>query len=568
MNMRTFAHLAAALGLAAVAQAQITLNLGQPMGSPNQGSINGGIYFNMTVTNTFTWDELDYTAAAGTAGNMSSFNIYFGPASWQGNVGSNPGPWVLIGSSTPVMLTGVNDQTITGVINPAGANTGTVTFAPGTYGIALEAVNHSWGYQNGVFTFSDPNVSITTGGASNAFLSLPTFSPRTINGVMRYTLGGTPISLASFQSYGEGCYANYRSFYELMANTATDQDLGNTSLLLSLDQTNGLYTVTAGTTPVQAAGPGAVNQTFADDDASVQIALNSIPITYVGSNGITTSPFDPVVNDLVCEMSADGFISLDGTNAGGNPVQADFFTGGARVGNWHDMDPVTGGGTVWYEFDPTAVVGGVANGAHLFTWEAVPSRGSAGTNTFQIACSLNGDIELRWGTMNTAVGGGWPTLVGYTPGNGALDPGEIDISTAAAGAGFATQASDSDPLRLDIDAAPVLGTTVTLTTSNETSNPGVGLTIFSSTPLNNPPVLAPIDLVIIGAPGCWANVGTIDVAFVIDNIPVNGMSSAFPIPNQPAAIGLKLGAQSVWLDSSQNAFGLISSNGILMTLGV
>lgn len=550
-HMRNLALLASTvLCLAATSMAQTTLNLGQPLTSANQGNPNGGIYFNLTVTNTITWTELQYVSsdATPTTAGTSAVNIYFGPASWQGNVGSTSA-WTLIGTTAPVPVTGGADETVTGVISGAGPNAGqTVTFAPGTYGIALEAVGHSWGYQNGFLSFSDANISVQTGGASNSFLTLPTFVPRSINGAITYNLGGTPIAVASQQTYGEGCYASYQSVYEVMPNTATNQDLGNTSLYFTLNQTgaNPVWDVTSGTAAPLVAGAGAVNQTFADDNTSVVVPI-TVPIQYP-QNGATT------VTGATVEMSPDGYISLDGTNPGGNPVLADWLGGGARIGNHHDMDPVTGGGTCWVEEDFAVL------GATIFTWEDVPSRGNAGTNTIQIICYFSGDIEMRFGALNTTVGGGWPTIVGYTPGNGSLDPGTSDVSNTP----YSTGGVDSNPLALTVDANPVLGTTINLTTSDESTQPSVGATFVSTTPLPG----APLPLVVLGAPGCFGHVGTLNVALTIDNIPVNGMSVAFPIPNNPALVGAQAAAQSIWLDTGANNFGFTSSNGVLLNFGV
>src|SRR5690606_35357184 len=178
------------------------------------------------------------------------------------------------------------------------------------------------------------------------------------------------------------------------------------------------------------------------------------------------------------------------------PVVATFLSGGARVGNWHDMDPLVGG-TAWFEEDFTL-------GASIFTWEAIPSRANAGVNTIQIICYFTGDIELRFGALNLTVGGTWPTLVGYTPGNGSLDPGTRDVSATP----YSTQGNDADPLQLSASANPVLGTTIALTTSDESSSPSVGAMFFSLTPLQG----SPLSLGIVGAPGCFAHVATLPVA--------------------------------------------------------
>src|SRR5690606_2133663 len=162
----------------------------------------------------------------------------------------NPGPWILVATSTPVPVTPGIDTTCVGVLGPAGPNPGTVTFPPGSYGIALQAVGHSWGYQNGQFVFNAPGgeFSVTAGGASNAFLTLASFSPRTINGAITYTPGGTPMLFAQREPYGEGCYRNFRSFYELFPSSVF-MDLSNTSMYLAYDSANNRYLATAGTTP-------------------------------------------------------------------------------------------------------------------------------------------------------------------------------------------------------------------------------------------------------------------------------------------------------------------------------
>ena len=114
--------------------------------------------------------------------------------------------------------------------------------------------------------------------------------------------------------------------------------------------------------------------------------------------------------------------------------------------------------------------------------------------------------------MSVGGGGGNPALVGYIVNNltGARDDGGLDFTAAAP---FATDGVDSAPLTMSADANPILGTTVTLTTSNETTNPSIGVTFLSFVPLNNNP-LPPVDLTaLLGAPECFANIGSIECTF-------------------------------------------------------
>ena len=129
-----------------------------------------------------------------------------------------------------------------------------------------------------------------------------------------------------------------------------------------------------------------------------------------------------------------------------------------------------------------------------------------------------------------------------------------------AGAGFSTDTFDQNPLTLNASAPPVLGTTIQLTTTDEPVLGGIGLLIFSVNP--NP---AGIPGILWGAPGCTAYVTTIDVTTVLIS-PVQ-MQFGLPIPNDPNIVGLKLGCQSAWIDPSQNAIGIVTSNLTELTMG-
>ncbi len=554
--MRNLLSLAAAsLALATLASAQ-TFNcpLGQPLTSPNQGNVGGGIYLNLTVNTTITLVNLNYVASDVTAVGNSSFRMYIGPTQWQGNVAVNPGVWSLIASSTPVAIpTAAVDTPCIGVLNPAGVNPGTVTFGPGSYGIALHAVGHSWGYQNGLFNFTAPGNEFvaTTGGASNAFLTLPTFSPRSINGSIDYSLGGTVMPFARRTPYGAGCYSFYRSIYELFPSSVS-VDFNNTSMLWTLDTVNNRWSsITAGTTPV---APVTSTSLGHADDNNLVIALAPQPILFPNIGGIS-------VATTSVEMSSNGYINLLGTTpAVANPTTAAWMTGTAvRMGNHYDMDPAVGG-TTHYDYD-------AVNGVHLFTWLAVPTSAIAATsNTFQMAFFASGNVEFRWGVMSQAGGGGWPTLVGFSPGATSLDPGTIDLSASLPAF---TSGTDQAPLTLAANVNPVLGSLVNLTTSNATSlNLGLCFVTVSDLPPFSP---VGLDLGIIGSPGCVANVDINQgVGNLITNLgpPFPSMVVPFAIPlGPPSIIGQSFYAQSVWLDALQNPGGLITSNALNMRVG-
>ncbi|MBM3961791.1 MAG: hypothetical protein FJ306_07820 [Planctomycetes bacterium] len=66
------------------------------------------------------------------------------------------------------------------------------------------------------------------------------------------------------------------------------------------------------------------------------------------------------------------------------------------------------------------------------------------------------------------------------------------------------------------------------------------------------------------------NVTQIDVnsgvSSVIGNVLGPSLSAPFAIP-AAAPLGVQVFSQSVWLDATQNAFGILTSNGVTLTLG-
>ena len=559
--MRKLAILAlSALASTALAQSPLTTLTG----GTNGGNVGGGLYFDLQVNTTVTLTQLTFlTGGATLAGSNAFVDIYLGPSTYLNNV-TNASLWTLVGSTVPATVV-AGTQTITANITPV-PQIAAVTLAPGTYGIALKSNNHSHGYTNGVTCtsstipgscsnslFSNAELTLRAGAAQNAFLTGGVFTPRIFNGSIAYTLGGTPITFAQRQPYGNGCYARYRSFYEFMPSTATGQDLSNTSFLMVYDGSGNRYSaIVGGTTPIVPSSSPSLGHT---DDSIVPVTLaNNQPIIFPDATG-------PGIALTTVEMCSNMYVNLLGTNnaALSNPTVADFLAGTPRVGNWHDTDPSVGG-TTHYDYD-------VASGAHLFTWNGVPDWNIAGSsNTFQLAFFANGDVEFRFGAMSLLGGGGWPTLVGYSPGQSSLDPGSIDISASFP---FGTEGTEQNPLTLVGNVNPVLGSTVNLTTSNET---GLNLGLCFVTLADLPP-FSPVglDLGVIGSPGCVANVDIGQgVGNLISNLGLPGVSMTvgFPIPAGPLSIiGQSFYCQSAWLDATQNAGGLITSNALRLKVG-
>ena len=557
----------ASLALATLTATAAAQTLDTGLTANNGGNVGGGLYFNLTVNTTLTITALDCWVGTATAAGNASWELWLGPSTYVNNV-TNPGLWTLVGTTTPVAATGGVYQKLSNlVVNPV-PQIAAVTLGPGTYGFAFKSVGCSNGYTNGTGCtgtglpgsctnthFADANLVMDGGAAQNLFLSGGIFSPRMFAGAIHYTLGGTPIQFGVREPYGAGCYKKAQSFYEFYpSSTVVDQS--NTSMYLTYDAGNNVYHATGGFNPMIT--PVSANLALGDDQNLAIPLLGGQPIIYPGVGGTA-------IQLTSVEMSSNGYITLDGTNLATqfNGSPALLLTGQPRIGNWLDMDPTGATGTVpgscHYDYD-------TGTGQHIFTWLNCELSGIASAfNSFQIGFFANGDVEFRWGTMSQAGGGQWPTLIGFSPGIAAYDPGSTDISVSLP---FSTQSVDQAPLAVSVSASPVINTTVSVDTTGETSL-GIGLCYLT---LSDLPPFSPVglDLAIIGAPSCFANVDiNSGVGNIISNLGLPGlsMSVALPIPNQASLAGASVYCQSIWLDAAQNAAGILASNAVHLTVG-
>jgi hypothetical protein len=338
------------------------------------------------------------------------------------------------------------------------------------------------------------------------------------------------VGAATGTPYGTGCYDRAVSFYELFQTNTFD--LSNRSVLLT--RTGAGYSVTNGSTNWFT--PVAPNLALTDDSVS---PAQTLPFTLNYPGGSTTSIF----------VSSNGFVwaQTGGVNGccAGDPSL--LLAQGARwCPLWADWNPSVGG-TVHFDPDPI-------NNAAYVTFLGVPEFGGANLNTMQIAFFATGAVEFRYQTcsMLTHV-----ALTGWSPGGGARDPGNRDLSASLPFVTTADQAS----LRLTGSPRPVLGNTVVLTTSNILPSVGVGATILSFTQ-HNPG----LDLTSIGMPGCrqYVNLDSTQLFF-----PTGGTGSTnFFIPNNPIYTGMRVFAQSAAFVLGANPLGVLSSNGWAMLVGI
>ena len=351
---------------------------------------------------------------------------------------------------------------------------------------------------------------------------------------------GTVSGFADANNYGTGCYDGRASFYEVITNPA-NFDLSNSSFTM-VPTASGGFVVTAGLTPFVPPTANALVLPMGDDSTFLVSLAAPFPIP----SGTTQS----------LEVCSNGYVSTVSGNGQSAVINVVGFLNAVATSwrNWHDYDPSAGGQVLFEE----------AAGVAYVTWDQVPDwnvPGSASTWQFQFDTS-NGFVTYAFQQMSLtgSGGGGNGHLIGYSPGGASLDPGGIDLS-AAIPASFTILGFDLFDLKVDASSRPILGTSITLDTTNVPPSSGIGLQLLGFVPIN-----PGIDLGVIGMPNCRAY-----VQFLVANVIVpSGGTAAFPlsIPGTVGLAGAQLFAQSAMFAAGVNAFGAVSSNGVELRLDV
>ncbi|MGA0980922.1 MAG: hypothetical protein ACO3UX_13350, partial [Candidatus Nanopelagicales bacterium] len=113
---------------------------------------------------------------------------------------------------------------------------------------------------------------------------------------------------------------------------------------------------------------------------------------------------------------------------------------------WNDLDPSTGG-AVYYDVD-------LGGNVVYVTWDQVPLFGNgAALSTIQLAMYSDGRVEYRYQDVQNAT-----AVTGWSPGNGARNGGDVDISVSMP---FLCEA-DQEPLSLVGVGRPKLGSSFAL----------------------------------------------------------------------------------------------------------
>lgn len=367
---------------------------------------------------------------------------------------------------------------------------------------------------------------------------------------------------ASHTSYGAGCYsAPGGLFYELFNDAvAANAGLQGNALLLTPAGGNYVPSWLPGTATALYLPPSAAAVAMAtSDDGDTPVAL-PLPLTLPSG----------AANNLV--VSHNGIITVTTATVGNNYF--DYTPSGAEMAaalglafypGWHDWND---GDTVGTGRIKTELVGGT----FCITWDNVENYpvGVANPGTMQVQFQLaTGVVTYVWTAIDpsTASTFGTSYLVGFKADGALADPGSISLATALP----PTVGFTLFPLSLSATPNPVstptAGTTVTYTTNNIPEfAPGSGIRLAVNI-LSLGSVPAPgLDLGFLGAPGCVALVQSTD--FTQSMVGASALQSVtFAIP-AGVPTGFQIYAQSAALTlpnslpNGQNAFGLITSNGI------
>jgi len=150
-----------------------------PYNGANGGSVGGGVYFTMTLTQqvTFSGLETNYDVAVGSSVGIAMWTT---PGTHAGNE-ANPAAWTQVGvDNGQATAQGFNVPTPINFAAP-------VTLAAGSYGIALISVGDGHRYTNGNgtnqnFVSSNGVIALSLGTATNVPFAGTPFSPRIWNG--------------------------------------------------------------------------------------------------------------------------------------------------------------------------------------------------------------------------------------------------------------------------------------------------------------------------------------------------------------------------------------------------
>lgn len=523
-----FPTLLLALGVAAQSPLTTTFNSSTFLAA--SGTV---VYFDLDVHSGVQINQLDVNFY-GAAGLQVYVDVWVRNGTHVGNNTSNSG-WTLAGTSATVASSGRNLPTPTTFATP-------IVLQPGLHGIAVQhwgtGAAYTAGTAVGNIYASTAEMDFREGGSANP----PIFggtqnSPRVMNCSIHYQpLGG----FAAAAPYGSGCggVAEYSSYYQNFG--AASFDLGGA--------TGNVRTIAHTAVPGvgYVALPGG-NNWFTPQSANLNLADESVSAALPLGFTFTPPTGTPTTQIWVCD---NGYIWL---NAAG---RADFTPGanellgeGARLCPlWISLRPTSG--SITFDTDPT-------NGVAYVTWLGVPEGSSSGAAVdMQVALYQNGDFEFRYGAETIGALSSTFSLVGYSPGNGALDPGNTDISASLP---IFTRPDQVVPDLSLSSTRPVEGQTMAITIDDIPAGTAVGVMVVSFQQFL--PGLQPFP----GLGSCFLFAGLQSRVLFLSAGSSHNLS--LPIPTAVMR-GRSAYAQAITLSPNVNPFGVATSNGMAWTIDV
>jgi hypothetical protein len=488
-------------------------------------SLDGGVYFDLTVHTALQLDALDLNLYSpyGTTGTLE---VFVRPGTWIGHVEGGV-DWVRAASGN---VTALGQQQA----SPCTLSTA-IGLPPGTYGIALhlQGVMPIYSTAFGLRSFANNDLTLTAGSSALQFLSSAPYLYRVFSGALHYTPGGGPYEVATVASYGEGCIQGARSFYELFS--AGTFDLANQRFVLTPNAVGGYDVTRTASVPI-VLPPGATNLNLQRGG----VAFVTLPATLSFPGGTTPSLL----------AASDGRVMLTDLGLLGSATTVPSATALLErlptvAVAWMDLAP-SGANNVYSYFD-------AASGSTSVLWWNMPAFGAPATsNTFAFTTHPNGTLELN---INNASNASASSLVGFGAGSQARDPGSRDLSSSAP---FSTQV-DNPGLRLAAEGRPVIGTTTTLRPLHAPAQSIATMLLLAWQPL-----VTGIDLGPLGAPDCRYY---LDLASTMAFVLGNSQSLTLSLPSNSNLLGLPIYSQAAALVPAGNALGAVTSNALTLTIG-
>jgi|GEM_PF-3452626 len=559
-------------------------------------------------------------------GNVAEVRIYTCPATHIGSE-TTPTAWTQVATGEMTIVAWNGDCPITNFKDPATGAPFQFVLPQGQYGLCVEYIPTTW---QGTANLPQTNVPLLNPGELAVIGWSPLAYPDPINGDQFISLSNGDIQTAGWQvvdaatgtigpnatigatfqdqpniafdytadpasgastSVGGGCYDLPFMIYESIDQTATPVGVTGDvagkayTAILTPSANGGFYQISEGGIPYIAPPAGATNLSQGNtapvplanssanwDDATASYTP-AFPISLPGPNGglqateLGINTNGRIYFDTVAP--SDVSFAYNGSNYGGIVGFRDF---AAQWAVWQtDLDPTQGGDM--YVMEPSPNLGGV-----MVWWDSIPNYpgpafGNPATAGETSSCSI--EFTADGSVVNIAFGqdlhgtdaGG--ALIGFSAGNGEPEGGLLDWSSIPALPGAAVSGDGSQAPRLQVTPRPIAGGSTSLVIDQLPGGvPNVPqLGIFALNLSANP---VPVDLGIIGAPGCnfYPSLASV-VAFSNFEDPLNPGTISFNLPLPASAVGVDVWAQGGVLNLvfPANNLGITFSNGVCLKVG-